>query len=96
MSTLKGKSIVCIGRFLPSASLQQAEGGGLREPEKRVRNPEKRLLLEAQRADMAWAGSRRVPPVRTGNALAKQGHRLRVQHGAAAGVMMGVHGPRQG
>ena len=85
-----------MGKNLPIASLRHATGGRLFEPEKRVRSLKERLLLEAQRINMAWAGSRPVPPMRTEIALTNQVFRLRAQRKAAAKMNGGVHGPGQG
>ena len=51
------------------------------------------LSLDEQRVDMARAGSRRMPPVRTGPILATQGVRSRAQHKAAAGGEAGSTAP---
>ncbi len=44
---------------------------------------------------MARAESRRAPPVRTGNALAKQVRWFRMQHNAAGKVIQGSTAPNK-
>jgi len=81
--------------FFPRGMPASGEMGCLLESKKRVRSLGVGLSLGEQRVDMARAGSRRMPPVRTGPILATQGGRLRAQHKAAAGGRSGVHGPGQ-